>query len=156
MGEVRLDVKTAAGRVRAHIFSYEQCNPPSGTVGIAASLFVERASGGVSLRELIADIDGLASSSTDLVMKLHAMVAATLGQTMREALDVRFDQHLAKDSLRFYDMRRIPAIRAEAPTGVSDIHFRSDLSNTDPELLEALSERHPALVDLLPVRALPT
>jgi hypothetical protein len=119
-------------------------------VGLAASLFVERASGGTSLRELIADIDRLAGSSTELVMKLHTIVAATLGQAMREALDIRFDQHLAKESLRFYDMRRIPAIRAEAPTGVSEIHFRSDLSNTDPEVPETLAQRHPALVDLLP------
>ena len=152
-GDIRLDVKTATGRVRAHNFSYEQCNPPPGTIGIAASLFVERTAGGISLGEIISDIDQLSSSSTDLVMKLHTIVAATLGTTAREALSIRFDQCLAESSLQFYDLRTIPAIRVEAPPGVSDIHFRSDLSSVMPASLVNLAEQDPALADLLPPRA---
>ena len=152
-GDIRLDVKTATGRVRAHNFSYEQCNPPPGTIGIAASLFVERAAGGTSLGEIISDIDRLSISSTDLVMKLHMIVAATLGMTAREALGIRFDLRLAESSLQFYDLRSIPAIRGEAPPSVSDIHFRSDLSSVMPASLVNLAEQDPALADLLPPRA---
>ena len=75
-GDVRLEVKTATSRVRSHNFSFEQCNPPPGTIGVAASLFVERAAGGISLRELIAEIERLSASSSELVMKLHTIVAA--------------------------------------------------------------------------------
>src|SRR5262249_3724535 len=32
--DIRLDVKTAGGRVRIHTFSYDQCNPPPGTVAM--------------------------------------------------------------------------------------------------------------------------
>jgi hypothetical protein len=37
-GDVRLEVKTASSRIHAHSFSYEQCNPPAGTIAVVASL----------------------------------------------------------------------------------------------------------------------
>jgi len=107
---------------------------------------VEHAAGGTPLRELIAEIERLSASSSELVMKLHTIVAATLGVTAKEALSMRFDQRLAASSLRFYDLRSIPAIRGEPPIGVSEIHFRSDLSGIAAASLTALAEHHPALV----------
>ncbi len=85
-GDVRLDVKTAAGRVRAHTFSYDQCNPPAGTVAIAVSMFVERTAGGISLRDLIGTVESRISADPDLVIKLHDIVAATLGTALQESL----------------------------------------------------------------------
>jgi hypothetical protein len=149
-GDIRLDVKTASGRRRTHTFSYEQCNPPSGTLAIAASLFAERAAGGLSLRDLIREIEGLVATNTDLVMKLHDTVAETLGSSLQEALSVRFDQRLAASSVQFYDLRSIPAIRGEPPAGVSDIHFQSDLSNSPKADMTKLLERQPAMSDFLP------
>ena len=55
-GDVRLDVKATTGRMRAHSFSYEQCNSPPNTLSIVASMFVERVSRGITLRILIDDI----------------------------------------------------------------------------------------------------
>jgi hypothetical protein len=149
-GDIRLDVKTASGRRRTHTFSYEQCNPPSGTIAIAASLFAERAAGGISLRELIREIEALVATNTDVVMKLHDTVAETLGSSLQEALGIRFDQRLAVSSLQFYDLRSIPAIRDEPPAGVSDIHFQSDLTNSPKTEIENLLERQPAISDFLP------
>lgn len=149
-GDIRLDVKTASGRVRAHTFSHDQCNPPPGTVALVASLFVERSASGLSLQELIRSIEAVAGNDSDLVMKLHDLVAETLGNALQEALCTQFDAKLAASSLHFYDLRGIPAIRGDPPAAVSDIHFRSDLSGTpfiDPE---ALIEREPALSDFLP------
>ena len=83
-----MDVKTTNGRIRAHSFSYEQCNPPPGTIAVAASLFVERAAGGVSLRELVLEVERLAGSSTELVLKLHDIVTGTLGNALPEALGI--------------------------------------------------------------------
>jgi len=146
-GDIRLDVKTASGRRRTHTFSYEQCNPPSGTLAIAASLFTERAAGGLSLRDLIREIESLVATNTDLVMKLHDTVAETLGSSLQEALSIRFDQRLAVSSLQFYDLRSIPAIHDEPPAGVSDIHFQSDLSNSPKADIAKLLERQPAISD---------
>ena len=148
-GDIRLDVKTASGRRRTHTFSYEQCNPPSGTLAIAASLFAERAAGGISLRELIREIEALVATNTDLVMKLHDTVAETLGNSLQEALGIRFDQRLAASSLQFYDLRSIPAIRDVPPAGVSDIHFQSDLTNSPVADITKLFERQSAIADFL-------
>ena len=149
-GDVRLDVKTATGRSRAHNFSYDQCNPPKSTLAFAASLFVERSSNGVSLSELIAGIESLTASSSDLVMKLHSVVATTLGKTMPEALRIQFDDKLAASSLQFYDLQSIPAIRDDLPGGVSDVHFLSDLSGCTPIPTTILAQRDPHMADLLP------
>ena len=94
-GDVRLDMKTTSGRVRAHIFSYEQCNPPAGTVAVVGSMFVERASGGITLRSLIDDISAKVASYNDLVFKLHEGTAATLGMSLNEAMAMAFDEKLA-------------------------------------------------------------
>lgn len=147
---VRIDVKTAAGRQRIHTFSYDQCNPPSGTVAVAASLFVEQVAGGTSLREIVREIEELVATNTELVLKLHDTVAETLGRSFPEALSVRFDRRLSASSLQFYDLRSIPAVRDEPPPGVSDIHFRSDLSNAAQVDTKRLLEREPSLADFLP------
>jgi hypothetical protein len=149
-GDIRIDVKTASGRRRTHAFSHDQCNPPSGTLALAASLFVERAAGGTSLRELIREIESLVATNTDIVMKLHKTVAETLGSALQEALSIRFDLQLAASSLEFYDLRTIPAIRGEPPACVSDIHFQSDLSNAAKIDVIRLLERQPAISDFLP------
>jgi hypothetical protein len=80
------------------------------------------------LREIVHNIEAAAGEDGDLVMKLHDTIAETLGNTLKEALSIRFDAKLAASSLHFYDLRAIRAVRYEPPAGVSDIHFRSDLS----------------------------
>lgn len=149
-GSVRMDVKTTAGRQRIHAFSYDQCNPPAGTIATVASLFVEQVSDGVSLREILRELEAIVATNSDLVLKLHNTVAATLGRSLSEALSVRFDRRLAASSLQFYDLRSIPAVRDEPPAGVSDIHFRSDLSSSSQADIATLVERDPSLIDFLP------
>lgn len=149
-GSIRLEIKTAGGRQRVHTFSYDQCNPPSGTIAVVASLFVEQATDGTSLRDLIRDIEVLIISNTDLVLKLHDNVAETLGQSLQTALRMRFDIRLADSTLQFYDLRSVPALRIAPPPGVSDIHFRSDLSNCPQADMKTFLEREPLLADFLP------
>ncbi len=149
-GSVRIDVKTTAGRQRIHTFSYDQCSPPSGTTAIAASLFVEQVAGGISLREIIREIEELVATNTKYLLKLHDTVAETLGRSLHEALNIHFDRRLSTTSLQFYDLRSIPAIRTEPPPGVSDIHFRSDLSSAPQVDMRRLLEREPSIVDFLP------
>src|SRR5258708_37645831 len=71
---IRLDVRAASGRVRAHTFSYEECNPPPGTIAIVASLLAERASSGLSVGSLLEEIRTRIAGHSDLVLKLHEVV----------------------------------------------------------------------------------
>lgn len=149
-GDVRLDVKATGGRVRVHTFSYDQCNPPPGTIAIAASLFVERASGGVMIRALARQIEERIANEPDLVLKLHEIIAGTLGSDLNEALSVPFDPRIAESSLRFFDIGDIPAVHGPLPAGVSDVRFRSDLSGVSPQTARSLIDRAPVFWDLLP------
>jgi hypothetical protein len=125
-------MKATSGRIRAHTFSYEQCNPPADTIAVAASLFTERSPSGISIREPIEQIEARVAAHADPVLKLHKVVASNLGANLTEALPMAFDEKLAESSLRFYDLREVPAIREELQAGVSNVHFRSDLSALTP------------------------
>lgn len=149
-GRVRLDVKTTTGRVRAHTFSYEQCNPPHGVLAVIASLFVERVSSGLTLRALVDGIAELVSPQIDLVLKLHETVASTLGTSLNEAMSLAFDEKIARSSLCFYDIASMPAIRTPLPTGVSDVHFRSDLSHVTAVSIVDLIAQDSSCFGLLP------
>lgn len=139
---VRLDVKAASDRLRAHHLSGEQCQPPPGTVGLLASAFVEASGGGLSVQELIRSIEGRLQGRQDLILKVQQSVAKTLGDALPSALSARFDDRLARTSMQFYDMSTIPAVRGQLPAEVSHVHFRSELSNVSPlreDEVEALS-----------------
>lgn len=150
VGDLRLDVKTAAGRVRAHEFSFDQCNPPPGTIAVVASMFIERAPMGLTLHSLIELIEEEVSAYPELVLKLHDVIAATLGNTLGEAMRVAIDTKLTESSLRFYCLEEIPAIRGILPAGVSDVHFRSDLSVLTAASHSNLIARDLAFESLLP------
>jgi hypothetical protein len=151
-GDARLDVKATSGRVRSHKFSYDQCHPPPGSVAVVASFFIERLSAGLAMRDLVDEVERLAGGDTELVMKLHVIVADTLGTALNDSLSIRFDDRLADSSLKFYDLADIPAIRGGLPPGVSDVHFRSDLSALTPVSFETIIQRAPPFEDLLPAR----
>jgi len=143
IGNVRLDVKASGERLRVHHLSAEQCQPPSGTVGLLASLFIEGSGGGQSLRELVATIEAALAGSDDLILKVQETIAETLGESLPTAMGAHFDERLARTSLRFYDLATIPAIRDDVPPDVSGVHFRSDLTRTEPLSeadLQAMSE----------------
>jgi hypothetical protein len=130
IGNVRLDVKASGERLRVHHLSTEQCQPPAGTVGLLASLFIEGNGGGQSLRELVAVIESALAGNDDLILRVQETIAETLGESLTTAMGARFDDRLAFSSLRFYDLAKVPAIRDGVPPDVSDVHFRSDLSRT--------------------------
>ena len=149
-GDVCLDVKATTGRVRAHNFSYEQCNSPPNTLSIVASMFVERVSRGITLRTIIDDILAIVASNMDLALKLHEVTAATLGTSTKEAMELAFDVTLTDTSLRFFNLADVPSVRGPLPAGVSDVRFRSDLSALEDLSVQALIDLDPIFRDLLP------
>ncbi len=149
-GDVRVDVKSSASRLRTHSFSFDQCNPPPGTDAIVASVLVERIPGGLSIAGLIDIIESMVSADEELVLKLHEIVAATLGADLAKSLNVSFDSRLAESSLLFFDLRDIPSIRGPLPAGVTDVRFTSDLSGQGSLSVTKLIDRNPIFWDLLP------
>lgn len=152
VGDVRIDVKTTAGKVRRHTFAYEQCNPPLHIQAFVASLFAEETATGASLHSMVMALEGRIAHRPDLFFKLHETVATTLGSSLKECLSRRFDLRIADSSLGFFSLKEVPAIRTALPAGVSDLHFQSDLSGLKPILVENLKAQSPEIAPLVPAR----
>lgn len=132
IGNVRLEVKASGRRVHIHQFSSEQCRPPTGTIGLIASLFIDLNGGGKSLSELVSKIEASLAGNNDLILKLHETISETLGESLPKSMHAHFDNHLAFESLRFYDLSQIPAIRTSIPAEVSGVHFFTELTKENP------------------------
>lgn len=135
----RLEVKSTSQRQRVHHFSLEQLNPPAGCRAVVASLFIERNGGGTSLRELVEELQLRLVSKPDLQERLHRVVGMTLGNALRQGYASRFNRELAAESLKFFDVTTIPKIDNDLPASISDVHFKSDLSQSEVLTKEKLS-----------------
>jgi hypothetical protein len=131
-GPHRIEVKSAANRIRQHHFRFEQLHPPKDTMVLVVSLFVQRAGKGTSLAELVDEIHRNISSNPDLLLHLDRIVGFTLGDSWFRALEERFDYELAKESLAFFEADSIPSVSLDIPHDVCEVHFKADLSNTPP------------------------
>ncbi len=149
-GDVRMEVKVTKGSARIHTFSYNQCNSPLGTIAVVASLFVERVPNDLTIQSLIRKIEERVNADAELILKLHKVTATTMGSDLNVALSVSFDAKLAETSLRFFLLDHIPAIRGPLSSGVSDVHFRSDLSAVEAQTTQCLVDQDSAFLDLLP------
>lgn len=125
--DARVECKASSSGMRLHSLSWEQCNPPPGPA-LAASLFVDSAGGGTSVRELVARIEDRLTGDPEATTRLRETVAATMGASLRSCLDVRFDEAACRASLEWFDLREVPAIRGELPAGVSGLRFISNLA----------------------------
>jgi len=132
----RIEVKSTSLRVRQHNFTLEQLCPPTGVTLLIASLFVEYAGAGTSVMELAEQIRSRISDNPDLLLHVDQIISLTLGENWRDALEARFDIELAEDSLAFFEVSTIPIIDRNLPPGVSDVRFRSDLTNCPPVHLQ--------------------
>lgn len=123
-----LEVKSATGDHRSHIFSIEQLNPAEGKVLFIASVFVNHSGQGTSILDLM---DMLTSSllDDDLSIKVTELVLKTLGVEYDKVKDIQFDFNYAKQTYKIFDSLDIPKIEPDAvPARVSNVKFRSDLS----------------------------
>lgn len=123
----KLEVKSAAGRLRRHHFSLEQLLEQRGFSSWVASLFVEQASGGRSITDLLDSIQGKIASA-HLRVRLNEIAFATLGSAWQEGLEASFDYELAVTSLNCFPVGEIPRIDESFPVGVSGVTFWSDIS----------------------------
>lgn len=134
---LRLDVKATKSAERIHSLSADQACPPAGVIGLLASVIVREASGGASLRQLIDRIVRRLRNDGDATLRLHQGLARILGSSLPAAMDYRFDLEAAVESLAFFDLTEVPAVRPPFPAGVSHVRFRVDLE--DLELLDLMA-----------------
>lgn len=125
----RIEVKSSTARNREHHFSLEQLVPPLGIKVLIASIFIERVGTGISILELVGMIRSKVKSSPEILFHLDRIIGLTLGKELKTATKDRFDYQLAKKSIAFYSSEVIPCINPNLPKGVSDVHFRADLSD---------------------------
>lgn len=131
-GPQRIEVKSSSNRRREHNFSLAQLTSPGPSRVVIASLFVERAGGGVSLRRLFDDTRQLLSGDLNLTIQFDASFYGALGSGWSDAMDESFDWELAQESLAFFEAGSVPKVEGDIPPAVSDVRFRSDLSGLVP------------------------
>lgn len=136
-----IEVKSTSHSRRQHHFSLEQLTPINNNQILIASLFVERASVGKSLDDLLNQIRASVIDNPDLLLHLDKIVGLTLGSNWHLSMDERFDEKLAKKTLQFYEAKQIPCIAYNVPLEVTGVHFISDLTNCNPIILSEYKKK---------------
>ena len=142
MDDQRIEVKSFSGDSRLHHFSLEQLHPPAGIKILVASVSVGNSQAGVSIGDLREKIQNRLGSDLDLLLHVDRVIALTLGDAWQQASDARFDERLAEESLAFYETSVIPSVNPNVPSGVSGVHFRSDLTECPTTQISHYPEDH--------------
>lgn len=128
----KLEIKSSSTLERTHIFSAEQLNPTNDSQVIIASVFTKQISTGLNVLDLLEKIANRITEN-ELKEKIYIVVSKTLGNTFEQTTKIRYDFELAKNSLRFYKHQDISKVeRINIPQRVSDVKFKSDLTNVKP------------------------
>lgn len=142
-GDHRIEVKCSRNRKREHYFSLEQAYPSIGTSVLIASLFVEQSTHGITLGELWDQARDHVVGNPDLLMKIENVCLTVLGTNWENSRQQAFDEHLASESLTFFNIDEIPRVSEDNPVGVSEIRFRSNLGLVGPVSSEAYRSECP-------------
>ena len=127
-GIEKLEVKSNSRMERIHIFSSEQLNPPDENQVIIASLYTKQKNTGTSINDLIKSIIKRNNNSKNSE-KLFEIVSKTLGNTIEQSIKIKFDYHIAENSLKFYKHQDVSKIEeVNIPSKVSEVRYKSDLT----------------------------
>ncbi|MCO7237919.1 PD-(D/E)XK motif protein [Aeromicrobium sp. CnD17-E] len=128
----RLEVKTTTGTGRRHIFSLEQLLPVPGATVTIVSITTTETAAGTSVEDLISRTKNLLDTDPVRQMRVHEVVAQTLGAEWARHVDHRFDEDQAIQSLRFLPAPAVPRV-GEVPDAISGVSFTADCSDVQPE-----------------------
>ena len=98
----------------------------------------------------------LTTSARQAVANTAEALESRLPQVIPAVADANPVDTSSAEPPQIFNLRDVPAIRGRLPVGVSDVHFRSDLSALVPLSIEALVDRDPRFSDLLPSGGGPT
>jgi len=147
-GSFRLEVKSSSRRLREHQFALDQLATLGEGVTLVASLLLDETNDGSSVPDLVKAIATRIGSES--AARLETIVADSLGNAWRDAIDIRFSVDGALTSLRLYPAERIPSLPQPIPPEVKDVHFTVDLSGTAPLDLADARGRGQLFEKLLP------
>jgi hypothetical protein len=131
-GRQRVEVKSTMGPHRTHQFRLEQLIPPRGTDVVIASFLLEESGRGISIAELWDEVSGRHELSVSLRNRLSQILALGLGRDWRKARRVAFDPQVALKGLHLYNASMIPRVDPNLPVEVSEVRFKSELTDTPP------------------------
>lgn len=80
----------------------------------------------------------LVEAEPELQARLNRIVARSLGVNWRDSASVRFDFEFTRASIAFFDAALVPRVAQPLPWGVSEVRFKSDLSQCEPVFSEML------------------
>ena len=140
-GRQCVEVKSCTGPHRVHHFSLDQVSAEGAGDVLVASLIVEDSGRGLSIVDLWEWISQRKELSPQLRHRLDQILALSLGRDWREANRVLFDPEQVWKSLRIYDVADVPRVGGEIPIEVSEVRFRSDLTDAIHIPLRQVSRR---------------
>ena len=121
-----LEVKSYSGSDRQHKFSVNQLTQRNSRDTCVASLYIEQSDTGLSLSDLIDDI--VKKCTAENSSKLLKIITNTIGPNNLECLEHKFNQELASDRLKFFDMLSIPTSPTEYINNrISDLSYQVNL-----------------------------
>ncbi len=150
-GNERVEVKSTGGEERHHHFSLEQVRPEAGARVLIASVRVVPSADGLAVKGLLDSVRAVLSDDPELLLHVDRVVSDYLGDSLRHAIKERFDQEVARGSLRLFHAKDVPAVRLPLPRGVSNVRFLSDLSGVAPARPDELPEGTGLLRAVVPV-----
>lgn len=127
-GGLMVEVKTSI-HDRVHEFSLDQLIPTHGRI-VIASLITHRVGGGLSVADLVDEVQGRLFGHPDTQLRVLQTVIGVLGADWLSTQEIRFDAQAAGRSLRFFESASVPRIPLPLPAGVSGVRFKAQL---DPE-----------------------
>lgn len=127
-----LEVKSSAGSHRSHHFLLDQLLPPQGTAAVVASFILEESGRGTSITDLWDQVSNRPELTAGLRDRLSHILALGLGRDWRKAGRVAFDSDAAASQLQLYDAETIPTVDPRLPAEVSEVQFKSELTDVIP------------------------
>ena len=127
----KVEVKTALGTERIHHFSHRQIYALQGEEIVIASMLLREEDAGLSLRQLI-QLARQALSVTEHYLKLEGSVRRA-GMESTDDEGPVYDSHEAEHTLSWFRSTEAPHFCMPEPPGVSQTHYRVDLS-TAPQI----------------------
>lgn len=135
----KIEVKATSNDERIHHFAIEQLHPNKDSQLLVASLIVVNSGLGTGIFDLVDSISSRVTD-TDALLKLNEEVLQTIGSHIEEARELKYDYTLAKDKIKFFNYKDVPAIDLKnVPLGVSSVHFASCLKGLNAVKLSNLS-----------------
>lgn len=125
-GNIGIDVKSFGGHTREHYFQLEQLTNISKDEIFILSMNLQENDDGLTVFDLFNKI--LPKLKSDkLIKKMENLIFKIGGHNNKDS--IRFNEHIANDSLLILKGEEIPCIKSDIPIGISEIKFKANCSN---------------------------